>query len=77
MMKTSIRKAPLRYFADYLLPLATNLVTKSNKIINESKIEAKHLQVLYYQIWDLFPSFCVNPPDVVEVPPKTPRIKFT
>lgn len=68
MMKQYIKDASLQYFNDYFLQLANQLMQKANKVFAEGKhVEAKNLQILYYQIWDLFPCFSDYPPDLAQV----------
>ncbi|KAH0557965.1 RRP12-like protein [Cotesia glomerata] len=65
VLKDCISTAPLSYFKDILIPLATNceklslgLKAKNDGIMSHS------YGLLTSQIWSLLPNFCNNPPDI-------------
>lgn len=68
LFKENIKKTNLLYFVRYFIPLADRLKQRSLEAQQQNRnVEAKNLSILYFQIWELFPSFCNHPTDLTEV----------
>ncbi len=68
MFKSYIKNTQLQFFVQHFLPLASEVQQRSKKYEEEgSLVKAKNFSIVYYQIWDLFPSFCNYPTDVAQV----------
>src|SRR3954467_7406096 len=67
LLQERIQNTNMQYFARYFLPLAQSLKDRAEKAQNGAKpVEAKNLEILYYQVWDLWPSFCRTPVDLAD-----------
>jgi ribosomal RNA-processing protein 12 len=65
LFKQRITNTEMQYFTKYFLPLSTQLQQRIQKEQETgSAVAAKNFTILYYQIWDLFPSFATYPTDV-------------
>jgi hypothetical protein len=74
LMKHHISHAPLLFFSQNLVPMAQGQAKRASELLasagprpsNSILQEVKTCKVLYDQIWDLFPQFCIFPPDIPE-----------
>ncbi|KAL8187480.1 UNVERIFIED_CONTAM: pre-rRNA processing protein [Gekko kuhli] len=66
VLRDHIHDAPLAFFCTYFLPLATTLKNRATALAQaEQHLEAKIYDTLQCQVWNLLPSFCTHPPDIV------------
>ncbi|KAL2650995.1 hypothetical protein R1flu_019123 [Riccia fluitans] len=64
ILKQYIIGARLRFFADHLLPLASRLRAREQKLIGEGKpVAAKNCEACVESLWALLPSICNYPVD--------------
>ncbi|EGG16037.1 hypothetical protein DFA_09709 [Cavenderia fasciculata] len=64
LMKKHLKFSELAAFTDYFLPMSKVLKTKSNECLEDNRlIEAKNLDILYIQVWQLLPGFLTYPVD--------------
>lgn len=64
VLKEGIHGAPLKYFIDYFLPLAT--ICRKQSQSSQDQVAIHSYKLLHSQIWSLLPSFCYNAPDLCE-----------
>lgn len=67
-MNSNIRNTELKFFINFFLPLSQTIKKNAEKAEQVGRqVEAKNLRSYYYQIWDIFPGFCLYPTDLTEV----------
>ncbi|XP_028391311.1 RRP12-like protein [Dendronephthya gigantea] len=67
VMRDHVQETEMVYFFQKLLPLANSLLAKAENLRNGgSELEAKVLDTLSSQIWDLMPAFCTKPTDLIQ-----------
>ena len=62
IIRDHLDKSELAFFVDYFMP-AANELEKKMKFYQDEPSKAKPLETLYFQLWSLLPSFCLNPTD--------------
>ncbi|GAB6025472.1 pre-rRNA processing protein [Chamberlinius hualienensis] len=67
VLRDNVQETELSYFKEYFLPLIGKCQTKiQNFKSDENKVMLKTYELLYYQLWSLFPGFCTLPTDLAE-----------
>ena len=67
ILKSNIEKSTLSYFTANILPLTATLKVKSETLRQQGNaLDSKICNNLEYQLWNLLPSFCKSPRDLVE-----------
>ncbi|KAF2078694.1 hypothetical protein CYY_000065 [Polysphondylium violaceum] len=64
LLRDNIKYTNLSFFIEYFLPLANDMKTKARNAEGEGLyVEARNLDILYSQVWDLLPGFLNHPVD--------------
>ena len=67
ILRDNIDNSELRFFISQLVPLTATLRTRAETMRQQNKtLEEKICSNLEFQIWNLLPSFCKNPTDLIE-----------
>ena len=67
ILRDNISNAELKFFITDLVPLTATLRTRAETLQQEKQtLEEKVCSNLEFQIWNLLPSFCKNPTDLLE-----------
>ncbi|EGC37496.1 hypothetical protein DICPUDRAFT_149879 [Dictyostelium purpureum] len=64
LMRDNIKYTQLSFFIEYFYPMALAMKDRSKQAETEGKyVEARNLEILYSQVWDLLPGFLNHPLD--------------
>lgn len=65
LLRESIDRSSLTYFSQHIIPLANSCQENWKRYKTEENIALAHTyELLYCQLWGLFPGFCRNPTDI-------------
>ena len=74
VLRRHIHSASLTFFAHSFIPLAQQAKSLSAKKAASDETSAKHLEIIYNQIWSLLPGFCVQPNDIASFSSLAPTL---
>ncbi|KAI3635357.1 hypothetical protein MIR68_006923 [Amoeboaphelidium protococcarum] len=67
LLKSSVQKDCVGFYIDSFVPMARQIAQKGKQLEQNKQLpEAKTCQILWKQIWDILPSFCVSPQDLIQ-----------
>lgn len=67
VLRENVKNSTLGYFTKNILSMAMSCHQKSIQMAKEKDVAGAHsAQMLYFQLWNLLPSFCNNPSDIKE-----------
>lgn len=68
LLKEHVANTELQFFLDYFIPLSQRVAEHGQRLVlAEKAVEGKTCAVVWRQLWDLLPCFCVAPTDLKEV----------